>query len=318
MAYRSTQAAKLGRYPLGTVWGLGVLGAGVLGLTTPAIAADTSLEIDRDVPMQRTLTQGAVSAQVTHTPDLDSAAATTSSLTVELFYDDQPITTIETSLYGYGTVDLLDLDANGDAEVIVQTFTGGAHCCMAITTYTWQNETFVAVPFAYLDGGGGSFTDLNDDGQIEFVSADNAFLYQFSSYAGSYPPTMVLNFVGGTYVDTTAQFPSVVGSGAWRMYEALGRAEADGYEVNGVLAGYVAQKIRLGQYAEGWELMLAHYDEESTWGLEVYDGSGEVVDTYADFPTALAAFLTEMGYLDGAGTPQADVDRSPVVAERMP
>jgi len=293
-----------------------LVGSALLGLTAPAIAAETRLEIEADVPVQRTLTQGAVSAAVTHTPGIDNTVPATGQLTVELFYNSQPITTITTSLHGYAAVDVLDLDANGDAEVIVQTFTGGAHCCMAITTYTWQNNTFTPVPFAYLDGGGGRFTDLDNDGQIEFVSADNAFLYQFSSYAGSYPPTVVLNFVEGTYLDTTAQFPALLGSGAWRMYEAFGRAAAERYEVNGVLAGYVAQKIRLGQYAEGWEFMLAHYDAESTWGLEVYDGSGTVVATHGDFPTALAAFLSDMGYLDGEGNPQAAVDRAPVVSDR--
>jgi hypothetical protein len=40
------------------------------------------------------------------------------------------------------------------------------------------------------------------------------------------------------------------------------------------------------------------------------------VQQYADFPTALYAFLKDLGYLDANGRPQPQIDRSPVVPER--
>jgi hypothetical protein len=217
----------------------------------------------------------------------------------------------------FGSVDLEDLDSDGNPEVVLQAYTGGAHCCMAITTYTWQNDQFQSIVFDYLDAGGGIFEDLDDDGLTEFVTLDNAFFYTFSSYAGSYPPSVILTFQDGAYIDTTTQFRQRLGSTAWDMYQSVEERDDEGYEINGLLAGYVAQKIRLGQYQEGWDFMLARYERDNDWGLQIYDNDGNVVKEYENFPSALEAFLQELGYLDTNGNPQPGVDRSPVVPARM-
>jgi hypothetical protein len=188
---------------------------------------------------------------------------------------------------------------------------------MAITTYTWQNDQFQSIVFDYLDAGGGIFEDLDDDGLTEFVTLDNAFFYTFSSYAGSYPPSVILTFQDGSYIDTTTQFRQRLGSTAWDMYQSVEERDDEGYEINGLLAGYVAQKIRLGQYQEGWDFMLARYERDNDWGLQIYDNDGNVVKEYENFPSALEAFLQELGYLDTNGNPQPGVDRSPVVPARM-
>jgi len=87
------------------------------------------------------------------------------------------------------------------------------------------------------------------------------------------------------------------------MYQAIERSEAEDYEVNGILAGYVAQKILLGEDEEGWNFMLARYDRDYDWGLDIYDDQGEVVGRYPDFPSALRAFLIDTGYLSPNGEP---------------
>ncbi len=99
------------------------------------------------------------------------------------------------------------------------------------------------------------------------------------------------------FKNVTRQHFQELKSTAWRMYQAFVEAKKENYEVNGILAGYVAQKILLGEYEEGWKFMLANYDRTSDWGLEIYQGE-EVVGKYLDFPTALRAFLIEKGYLD--------------------
>lgn len=190
--------------------------------------------------------------------------------------------------YFRGEVELLDLDNNGSPEVIVKTFSGGAHCCTTTTTYSWIGTDLKAVNFT-LDGYGGSFQDLNQDGQVEFVTVDNAFLYAFSSYAGSFPPSLILNFKNGQYQDTTTQFRDYLKA----------------------TAGYVAQKIRLGEYESGLGFMLAHYNSEDNWGLDRYDQDGNLIGAYGDFPAALEQFLKDLGYLDPQGRPQASIDRTP-------
>ncbi|HWM32288.1 MAG TPA: hypothetical protein VNO69_11400 [Methyloceanibacter sp.] len=71
---------------------------------------------------------------------------------------------------------------------------------------------------------------------------------------------------------------------------------------NGFLAGYVGEKIRLGEGKSAWELMLAHYDKDSDWGLETcdreLDENGECLGKMIKltFPDALELTLKESGY----------------------
>ena len=72
--------------------------------------------------------------------------------------------------------------------------------------------------------------------------------------------------------------------------------------MNGFLAGYVGEKILLGEGKQGWDLMLAHYDRESDWGLEICDkqldenGECPVETLRLTFPDALERMLKENGY----------------------
>jgi hypothetical protein len=296
--------------------------AGLLTVPLPALAQSevkTSLELDSEMGAfdSQELSLGPVRVVASYQPIDFDADVQEDNLQLDLYYNGELQRSITETVYMFGSVDLNDLDNDGTPEVLLQAYTGGAHCCMAITTYTWQDDQFKPIYFDYLDGGGGRFEDLDGDGLTEFVTLDNAFFYTFSSYAGSYPPSLVLTFQDGEYSDTTNQFNQRLGSTAWNMYQSLEQREEDGYEINGLLAGYVAQKIRLGQYREGWDFMLARYERDDDWGLQIYDNDGNVIEEYENFPAALEAFLQDLGYLDASGNPTPGVDRSPVVAERM-
>lgn len=299
-----------------------VLLTGLLAVGLPAVAqpeAQTSLQLDADMEAfeDQELSLGPVTVVASYRPIDFEADIQEDNLQLDLYYQGQLQESVTDTAHMFGSVDLEDLDSDGNPEVVLQTYTGGAHCCMAITTYTWQNDQFQSIVFDYLDAGGGIFEDLDDDGLTEFVTLDNAFFYTFSSYAGSYPPSVILTFQDGAYIDTTTQFRQRLGSTAWDMYQSVEERDDEGYEINGLLAGYVAQKIRLGQYQEGWDFMLARYERDNDWGLQIYDNDGNVVKEYENFPSALEAFLQELGYLDTNGNPQPGVDRSPVVPARM-
>jgi hypothetical protein len=311
-----------------------VSGALWLGLVATAIASPFNKEqiieknavestareeivLGDEVLKNRQLRQGPVRVVASYQPIDYEAETRGDNLQFQLFYNDELQLTVQENVFLFGRIALKDLDSNDIPEVIVESFTGGAHCCMAITTYTWQNEQFHPIYFDYLDGGGGQFEDLNGDGLTEFVTADNAFFYAFSSYAGSFPPNLILTFQDGQYIDTTPQFEEALRSTAWNMFQVMEDLGTEGIDSNGVLASYVAQKIRLGEYQAGWDLMLARYNRQDDWGLAVYNDAGNLIGEYPNFPTALGAFLRELGYLDAQGNLQPDVNRSPVIEERV-
>ena len=73
-------------------------------------------------------------------------------------------------------------------------------------------------------------------------------------------------------------------------------------DVNGFLAGYVGEKILLGEGKQAWELMLAYYDKASDWGLESLRQAAQRrrrvpgQEIKLTFPDALERMLKENGY----------------------
>lgn len=267
-------------------------------ISSPALAQQR-LELDNKTRLQNAmLREGEIKVIVDYKP-IDFGEGDSfedKNLEYTLFYQGEKILDGSSFTAYQGSVFLKDLNNNGTPEVIIQTYSGGAHCCTSFMIYGWQNNQFIKTDIGFLDGGGGQFIDLDQDGDTEFITSNHAFLYQFSPYAGSFPPTMIFEYENGELVEVTRNYPQRLEATATRMYQAFLENKKQGYEVNGILAGYVAQKILLGEYNEGWNFMLANYDQDYDWGLEIYKGQ-EKVGMYPDFPTALGAFLIEQGYL---------------------
>lgn len=281
------------------------------GLAEPGL----DITIDTAAFDHRELTADGIKVSVSYQPP-DYEALSEANLQYQIYHNEELyIDTAETT-FGHGSVNLQDLDSSGTPEVIVTTYTGGAHCCTIYSIYSWQDNEFAKTQTVPLDGGGGQFKDLDGEGNVEFITRDQAFFYAFSSYAGSFPPSLILTFDQGQFDDTTPQFESQLRSTAWQMYQAIVQGKQEGLNINGMLAGYVAQKILLGEYEQAWDFMQVHYDRTSDWGLEIYSDTGEVMGRYPDFPTALQAFLIQLGYLDANGQPHQSLDRSArVIAE---
>ncbi|MEM8808501.1 MAG: hypothetical protein AAGF01_20990, partial [Cyanobacteria bacterium P01_G01_bin.38] len=178
--------------------------------TAPPVLAEPSLVINYNTSAVENLIlqNGDVSVTISYTPRV-SGQVTENNLRYELFYQGQSQQLIQTSAYNYAAFRVQDLDNDAMPEVVVQDFSGGAHCCTNHVVYRWQpeSEDFAALETGYRDGRGGEFRDLDGDGYSEFVTVDNAFLYRFSSYAGSYPPDQIFTYREGALTETTRNFP---------------------------------------------------------------------------------------------------------------
>lgn len=271
-----------------------------LGGLSPAIA-QSEINMSYDTPsfQNRTIEADNVKVSVSYNKN---EGGYDNELRYTLYYNNQEqLTAVEDEAFMIGNVSFDDLDNNGTSEVIVQTYSGGAHCCTAYKVYTWQDGEFVMAQLGPADGGGGEFKDLNNDGNSEFITYDQNFFYAFSSYAGSFPPSIILTFRNGNFEEVTQQYPQYIRSQAWQKYLRL--QEYD-YEMNGTLAGYVADKILLGEFEEGWNFMLVHYDRDPSMEYNIYDNEGNVIGRHPDFPAALRAFLIDTGYLNRNGQPR--------------
>ncbi|NJN72277.1 MAG: hypothetical protein HC799_05385 [Limnothrix sp. RL_2_0] len=280
-------------------------------IASPAIAEIVSVELDQDNADKQNIIQSqGVQATLTYEERIDIEGIMSEVPVLNISGGGASIeTTASYSSFPYSQAQIAEMDpANNLPEVIFSSFTGGAHCCNEVKILTFQPQTsqWEIVDVGFFDGGINGVEDFDQNGVYEFITYDNRFLYKYSSYAGSFAPVQVLKLAGLAMKDVSkeAQFLPLHRKVLQDMWQAIEVVTDEGYEVNGVLAGYMATKAILGETTSGWELVQYRYDRSSDWGLREcptnYDDQGNCASEWVDyesFPAALRGFLLETGYL---------------------
>jgi subtilisin-like proprotein convertase family protein len=201
------------------------------------------------------------------------------------------------ALSGLGTIQgdplvIRDLDGDGKPEVLVDLFSGGAHCCWLTVFFRYDGHGYAKTTHVWGDPAY-ELKDLDRDGRPELVSADDRFAYEFTFYAASALPVQIWHFYRGTLIDVTSNYPAVVRKDAATLWsEYLQTRHASGADVRGVLAAWLADEYRLGLAAAGWQKVDAAY------------AHGEVSAPHVDrlwpagkkYLSALRTFLEKTGY----------------------
>ncbi len=195
--------------------------------------------------------------------------------------------------------------ATATPQVLVTTYSGGAHCCTNswIVTKPAGAEKWQVVGLGERDGDGYALEDVDQDGIVELIGIDNVFLYSFDAYSDSYAPVIYSQLAGDKLVDRSGDksYRSELQRDlAYIEYDA--KADPSRWKSNGFLAAWVASKIRLGQGDDAWTVMLENFNHENETGIstcrtgdDINDCPSEQVEV-STFPKALAGFLQEVGY----------------------
>jgi len=147
---------------------------------------------------------------------------------------------------------VVDLDGDGEPEVLVDTFTGGAHCCVISDVLKFTGAAYARSEFNW-GSGGYKLADRDRDGRPELSGLDPAFEDAFTSHAASFGPPVVLAFDAtskGGFRDVTRRFPSVVRRNAKEALHILGLARRQHGETEGAVAAYVADLYLLRRARE--------------------------------------------------------------------
>ena len=156
---------------------------------------------------------------------------------------------------------LQDLNGDGEPEVLVDLYSGGAHCCSMLLIYGFDAATGQYLKLRRDFGNPGyTLKDLGSDGQVEILTADDRFTYLFTSYLESARPLMILRYDGRTTVDVTRQFPDEIERHAKQLFNFYKRLRRDKeLDVRGVLAAWQADNYLLGRRAaaRGWRTLAA-------------------------------------------------------------
>ena len=150
---------------------------------------------------------------------------------------------------------LRDLDGDGEPEVLLSAYSGGAHCCVSVLVYRFLqfDNTYQRIPFDFGDPGY-VLRDLNKDRRPEFVSGDNRFTDLFTSHAASAEPIAIYQFGEGKFTNVTRKFRSAVRADARRLlrfYRQELRQPRANRDVRGLVAAYVADEYLAGRRKQG-------------------------------------------------------------------
>ena len=146
------------------------------------------------------------------------------------------------------SVRLRDIDADREPEVIVDLFTGGAHCCAVSTIYTFEEGTgkYARLRHNWRDAGY-RIRDVGRDGTVELITRDARFGYAYSSYAESYMPIRYFRLGEARLADVTPEYRRWLRADARRALRLYRRVRDREVNVRGILAAYAADRYRLGE-----------------------------------------------------------------------
>jgi hypothetical protein len=169
-----------------------------------------------------------------------------------------------------------DVNGDGVVEVIVNHYTGGAHCCFEYLIFS-EAPNAMQLDDAFLLGQGNAritaIKDLDGDGVPELEAYDDRLAYfpDLSFAESPVLPLVLCRSADGTYHDCTPQFPEQLESSAseseGRLSDAVQRQlpeEAKRSEALALLATY----LRLGMDEEGWSKVRSLCPECEDWLMQ--------------------------------------------------
>ncbi len=89
-----------------------------------------------------------------------------------------------------------DITGEGNPDVVIDSYTGGAHCCFITTVYD-LGPTLTKVLETRESNCSGRFEDLDGDGALEFITCDDLFAYQYCCYAGTPTVKVIFKYEAG-------------------------------------------------------------------------------------------------------------------------
>lgn len=186
------------------------------------------------------------------------------------------------------SVSITDLDGDGEPEVVLDLYWGGAHCCWYTQIYRYTGGAARYRPLVHVWGNVGYvLTDFEHDGQQELVTRDDRFSYAFGSFADSRWPVRILRYRLGRLTVGTQAYPDEIARDATALWNAAMKRRKGSSSNQGMIAAWAADQCLLGRS----KLAFRKIDRLSR------TGSIHGERTRVQFERRLRSFLQRTGYL---------------------
>jgi len=173
--------------------------------------------------------------------------------------------------------------------ILIDTYTGGAHCCISVLIGYFENDKFKISDDIYLGNTWYHLEDFNKDGRDEIVTNNDMFAYAFTNYAETRFPLLVYTIEDGAAKDITKIFRNRVLEiidefkgelEDYRNFECPKTADegtfnTDAGSVKTILAAIAASYHSIGETEKGFDLINKFYKcpdkDEFVKGLKDYE-----------------------------------------------
>ncbi len=175
----------------------------------------------------------------------------------------QPTEQVET-VYKIDELSGKDITGEGNPDLILDIFSGGAHCCFSTVVYDLGSK-LTKVMDLKPSNCSGKFADIDNDGKYEYVTCDDAFAYKYCPYVSSPVARVIFKYIPGqSYTPVNPQYSSQYDADIGRHLNMAedaqpgGLAEWDGTSKCAVLP-LVLDYLYSGRTAEAWETLYRYY-----------------------------------------------------------
>jgi hypothetical protein len=102
-----------------------------------------------------------------------------------------------------------DLNADSFPDLVVETYSGGAHCCFGTYVYSLRPAGPILILYKPESNAGGYFENLGADQVSEFITYDDSFAYQYCPYAAGVTVKVIMAYDAGQdhYLPASPRFP---------------------------------------------------------------------------------------------------------------
>ena len=191
-------------------------------------------------------------------------------------------------------IHIVRLSPTGGPSVVLDLYTGGAHCCFVEQVYSLSaNSTDVTKTEHNFGNPGVRLTKLSSSGSYSFLSANNDFAYEFTDYAASGMPIEIFNFSNNSFHNVTRSYPSLIRKDAAQWMTAFQSQASSHYSDSvGVVAAWAADEDMLGRPAG-----VARFLAAQARAGHLNSAISPITPSDHKYVLALQKFLRSHGYL---------------------